>query len=63
MVGGLVMTEEELIQFLKKNLSIEVCHPEHNVGYYDIIKEPDEHNITVKIKLLGKTICEGTSCS
>ncbi len=57
------MTEEELIQFLKKNLAVEVCHPEHDVGYYHIVKEPDEHNITVKIKLLGRTICEGTSCS
>jgi hypothetical protein len=46
-----------------KNLAVEVCHPEHNVGYYHIVKEPDEHNITVKIKLLGRTICEGTSCS
>ena len=57
------MTEEELIQFLKENLSIKVCHPKHDVGYYGIINEPDEHNITVKIKLLGKTICEDTSCS
>ena len=63
MVGGLVMTEKELIQFLKKNLTIEVRHPEHDVGYYGILKEPDEHNITVKIKLLGRTICEDTSCS
>ena len=57
------MTEEELIQFLRENLTIEVSHPEHDVGYYDILKEPDEHNITVKIKLLGRTICEDTSCS
>ena len=57
------MTEKELIQFLKKNLTVEVRHPEHDVGYYGILKEPDEHNITVKIKLLGKTICEDTSCS
>lgn len=63
MVGGLIMTEKELIQFLKENLTVEVCHPEHNVGYYSIYKEPDEHNITVKIKLSGKTICEGTSYS
>ena len=62
-MGGINMTEEELIQFLKKNLSIKVCHPKHDVGYYGIINEPDEHNITVKIKLLGKTICEDTSCS
>ena len=45
------------------NLTVEVCHPEHDVGYYSIHKEPDEHNITVKIKLSGKTICEGTSYS
>ena len=56
------MTEKELVQFLKENLTVEVRHPEHNVGYYDILKEPDEHNITVKIKLLGRTICEDTSC-
>ena len=62
-MGRINMTEKELIQFLKKNLAVEVCHPEHNVGYYHIVKEPDEHNITVKIKLLGRTICEGTSCS
>ena len=57
------MREEELIEFLKKNLTVEVCHPKHDVGYYGTVKEPDEHNITVKIKLLGMTICEGTSCS
>lgn len=63
MVGGLVMTEKELIEFLRENLTIEVSHPEHNVGSYYIINKPDEHNITVKIKLLGRTICEDTSCS
>lgn len=57
------MTEEELIQFLRENLTIEVSHPEHDVGYYYSINKPDEHNITVKIKLLGRTICEDTSCS
>ena len=56
------MTEEELIQFLEKNLSVEVCHPKLDVGYYYITNNPDEHNITVKIKLLGRTICEDTSC-
>lgn len=45
------MTKKELIRFLKENLTVEVCHPEHNVGYYSIHKEPDEHHITVKIKL------------
>ena len=63
MVGGLVMTEEELIQFLKENLTVKVRHPEHNVGYYSIYKEPDEHNITVEIKLCGESICEDTSYS
>ncbi len=63
MVGGINMTEKELIQFLKKNLTIEVRHPEHDVGYYDIRKEPDEHNITVEIKLCGESICEDTSYS
>ena len=64
MVGGIVMTEEELIQFLKKNLTVEVRHPEHDVvGYYSIYKEPDKHNITVEIKLCGETICEDTSYS
>nr|DAG00948.1 MAG TPA: hypothetical protein [CrAss-like virus sp. ctelJ1] len=62
-MGRIVMTKKELIQFLKKNLTVEVCHPKHDVGYYGILMEPDEHNITVKIKLLGRTICEGTSCS
>ena len=57
------MTEKELIQFLKKNLTIEVRHPEHEVGYYSIHKEPDEHNLTVEIKLCGETICEDTSYS
>lgn len=63
MVGGLIMTEKELIQFLKKNLSVEVRHPEHDIGYYSIHKEPDEHNITVEIKLCGESICEDTSYS
>nr|DAH89714.1 MAG TPA: hypothetical protein [Caudoviricetes sp.] len=57
------MTKKELIRFLKENLTIEVCHPEHNVGYYSIHKEPDEHNITVEIKLCGESICKDTSCS
>ena len=55
------MTEEELIEFLRENLTIEVSHPEHDVGYYYSINKPDEHNITVKIKLLGRTICKDTS--
>ena len=63
MVGGLIMTEKELAQFLKENLTVEVRHPEHDVGYYSIYKEPDEHNITVEIKLYGETICEDTSYS
>ena len=63
MVEGLIMTEKELIQFLKKNLTIEVRHPEHDVGYYSTHMELDEHNITVEIKLCGETICEDTSYS
>lgn len=55
------MTREELIQFLKENLTVEVSHPQHDVGYYNSWMEPDEHNITVKIKLCGKLICEDTS--
>lgn len=55
------MTQEELIQFLKENLTVEVRHPEHNVGFYDTWMESDEHNITVKIKLCGELICEDTS--
>ena len=55
------MTEEELIQFLKENLTIEVWHPKHNVGYYSSWMEPDEHNIAVEIKLCGKSICKDTS--
>ena len=55
------MTKEELIQFLKENLTVEVWHPEHNIGYYDRLIETDEHNITVEIKLCGESICKGTS--
>lgn len=55
------MTQEELIEFLSKNLTIEVSHPEHDVGYYSTWMEPDEHNITVAVKLCGKLICEDTS--
>ena len=55
------MTEEELIEFLKKNLTVEVGHPKHDVGYYYTVKEPDEHNTTVEIKLCGRTICKDTS--
>lgn len=50
------MTKKELIRFLKENLTVEVRHPEHNVGYYSTYKEPDEHNITVKIKLCGECL-------
>lgn len=57
------MTKKELIRFLKENLTVEVCHPEHDVGYYSVYKEPDEHNITVEIKLCGESICKDTSCS
>ena len=55
------MTQEELIEFLKENLTIEVSHPDHDIGYYDYYTEPDEHNITVKVKLCGELICEDTS--
>lgn len=55
------MTQEELIQFLKENLTVEVSHPEHDVGYYSKWMESDEHNITVEIKLCGESICKGTS--
>lgn len=51
------MTQEELIQFLKENLTVEVCHPK----YYCTFMEPDEHNITVEIKLCGESICKDTS--
>ena len=61
-MGRIVMTKKELIQFLKENLTVKVCHPEHDVGYYSIHKEPDEHNITVEIKLCGVSICKDTSC-
>ena len=57
------MTDEELIQFLKKNLTVEVSHPEHDTGYYSTYMEPDEHNITVEIKLCGESICKDTSYS
>ena len=55
------MTEKELIEFLKENLTVEVSHPEHNVGYYSSYMELDEHNITVEIKLCGESICKSTS--
>ncbi len=54
------MTQEELIQFLKENLTVEVSHPIHDVGCY-VLDWPDEHNITVKIKLCGELICKDTS--
>ena len=57
------MTEKELIQFLKKNLTVEVSHPEHDTGYYSTWMEPDERNITVEIKLCGESICKDTSYS
>ena len=55
------MTKEELIQFLKENLTVEVRHPQHDVGYYNTWMETDEHNITVEIKLCGESICKDTS--
>ena len=55
------MTQEELVQILKENLTVEVRHPQHDVGYYGSLMEPDEHNITVEIKLCGETICKDTS--
>lgn len=55
------MTKEELIEFLSKNLTIEVSHPKHDVGEYSTWMVPDEHNITVKVKLCGEVICEDTS--
>ena len=60
------MSEKELtqlIQFLKRNLTVEVSHLDHNIGYYSTYMEPDEHNITVEIKLCGESICKDTSCS
>lgn len=61
------MTDKELIQFLKKNLTVEVSHPEHVIGRwnpymdYSTYMESDEHNITVEIKLCGELICKDTS--
>lgn len=55
------MTQKELIKFLQENLTIKVSHPEHDVGYFSTFMEPDEHNITVEIKLCGKLICKDTS--
>lgn len=54
------MIEEELIEFLKKNLTIEVQHPKWVSGDFC---SSDEHNITVKIKLCGKILCEDRSYS
>lgn len=59
-MGGIVM-EKELIELLKKNLRIEVTHPEHDVGYYGPYMEPDEHNITVSIYYGDILISESTS--
>lgn len=53
------MTQEELIQFLKENLTVEVYHPKHD-DYYSIWTDTDKHNITVKIKLCGELICKDT---
>lgn len=52
------MTEKELIEFLKKNLTVEVQHPKWVSSDFC---SPDEHNITVKIKLCGKILCEDRS--
>lgn len=57
------MTEKrlkKLIQFLKENLTVEVSYPQHDVGYYESWMEPDEHNISVEIKLCGELICKDT---
>jgi len=57
------MTQEELIEFLSENLTIEVSHPKkRNFGYYGSWMESDEHNITVEVRLCGKLICKDTSC-
>lgn len=42
----MTQVQEELLQFLKENLTVEVRHPQHDVGYYDTCMESDEHNIT-----------------
>ena len=55
------MTQEELIQFLKENLTVELRHPKHDIGYYNTFMVDDEHNLTVEIKLCGETICKDTS--
>lgn len=55
------MSEEELIEFLSEHLTIKVSHPKHDVGYYSTMMEPDEHNITVEIRLCGRLICKDTS--
>ena len=57
------MTQEELIEFLSENLTIEVSHPKkRNFGYYGSWMESDEHNITVEVRLCNKLICKDTSC-
>ena len=52
------MTREELIQFLKENLTVEVKHPRLDVYSHSPWMEPDEHKITVEIKLCGESICK-----
>ena len=46
---------------VSENLAAKVSRPQHDTGYYSTWKEPDEHNITVEIRLCGKLICKDTS--
>lgn len=49
------MIQEELLKFLKENLTIEVRHSRV------FLTEPDEYGITVEIKLGEESICKDTS--
>lgn len=55
------MTEDELIEALKKNLRIVVQHPQQDVGYYDTFMRPDEYNIEVELFYKDTLICSDKS--
>jgi hypothetical protein len=54
--------EKFIGRYLRENLSIEIEHTKHDVGYFDSYIEDDPNNFSVSLKLNNKEISNSESC-
>lgn len=55
------MDRQELLNLLKENLTINVFHPQHNVGYYDVCMEDDPEHVIVQVYFGDELICQDST--